>query len=208
VLAPKSAALPTTSPTTNQKKRKLSDPHPGPKKLAKTPKKDENSPKCLQKKTKVVTNADNEVSSSSEADQLQKTRSPPNLSSKPKVVGLLDKFVRTTQQLEVSTSTCGGGEFIDIDDSDNEAEGKDISVNRKCDVSDAKPSDERKENVDTIVDEPVESHSKACVSTDENKPKPTVDTTVETKSETSPEKSGCEVGIIRNECKIAWTASN
>lgn len=108
----------------NTKKRKLSDPLSGPQKASKSKRSEEicTTPKTLEPKS--VDDDDNEVSSScepdNEQDQLRERRPSSGKDGKPKVVGLIEKFLRTTQQLEVSTScaeeTEAPEEVVDLTD--------------------------------------------------------------------------------------------
>ena len=134
-----------------QKKRKTSDGAAGPQKFAKVQKNDDNIKiKCPHRQE----DEENEVSSSSEADVI-----PRLVSSIEKPKGLLDRYIRTTQQLEVSTSC--PSDVIDLtDSSDGFQEPSTEVANSPCSALDSSPNKEtpktptHKENETCMVKEP------------------------------------------------------
>ena len=127
------------------KKRKLSDGATGPIKAPKTPRSEEKMhPKS---KSKDVNDAENEVSSSSEPDNKHKNDST---NPKPKTMGLLDKFIQSAQQQEVSTSC--NDDPIDLTDEDNKAaESRPLSDEEKTEKeSVCEKEDEKEEETESM----------------------------------------------------------
>ena len=141
------------------KKRKLSDTSPLSHKAPKTPKNDENTPQNqstlgrMANQKAVLAEAEHEVSSSSEAAETHTFLKNKNPSPKatPRPLGLLDKFVRTTQQLEVSTSGVESSPTeepqVDLTSSDNEAEPMEVNSTDLNQRSSEPPEEVSKEDV-------------------------------------------------------------
>lgn len=109
---------PVITPTPT-KKRKSSDGAPVPQKGPKIQKSDENG---RGRKISRHDDAENEVSSSSEAENLSKISNYASRCDKPRG---LERFVQSTQQLEVSTSS----EVVDLTlDDSNPSEKEKVSV--------------------------------------------------------------------------------